>query len=523
MEAALAELADVDEDDPDMVDLRAKLGFSYLTAREYELADRMLASALAQAERLGLTKVAAEALLHKGTSAFYQGRLWEARALAAGGLQVAVEGGLEDTQLRIMSMLPSFTALDDPRASVAVQREAIELARHVGSRARELGILFNVVEDARRTGDWDWARAELAAAQQLDIDDASLVGLRVQELFFRIYSGDASAAEIDEIERAVKEMDDSDLVAGVLDGRGVLAHRDGRWVDAGRAWASIAEVSDLNAPYALPRAARAFVVGRDGAAAEAALDRLAALGARGRAIEGDRATIRAGLAALGGDRESAVAGYRTAIAAFRDLGLVWDEANLGLEATVLLSAADPEIGSWADTSRETFVRIGAGSLAALLDTTRASEGGTAAPLASADAASRRGRAKLARRLSRSACSPGITSRPRVSITCGSQTSRTLKITCWAPASESSPNQSTICAGVSPGRSSVLSFTVWSVERSISSGSRPIASQCSRRTSYLWWIRTRAAEHVARVGVLGHQAERLPLAAAADHDRRMGPA
>ena len=65
---------------------------------------------------------------------------------------------------------------------------------------------------------------------------------------------------------------------------------------------------------------------------------------------------------------------------------MWDEANLGLEATVLLSAADPEIGSWADTSRETFVRIGAGSLAALLDTTRASEGGTAAPLASADAA-----------------------------------------------------------------------------------------------------------------------------------------
>ena len=384
MEAALAELADVDEDDPDMVDLRAKLGFSYLTAREYELADRMLASALAQAERLGLTKVAAEALLHKGTSAFYQGRLWEARALAAGGLQVAVEGGLEDTQLRIMSMLPSFTALDDPRASVAVQREAIELARHVGSRARELGILFNVVEDARRTGDWDWARAELAAAQQLDIDDASLVGLRLQELFFRLYSGEASAADIDEIERAVNEMDDSDLVAGVLDCRGVLAHRDGRWVDAGRAWASIAEVSDLNAPYALPRAARAFVVGRDGAAAQAALDRLAALGARGRAIEADRATIRAGLAALEGDRETAVAGYRTAIASFRDLGLVWDEANLGLEATVLLSAADPEIGSWADASRETFLRIGAGSLAALLDTTRASESGTVAPVASAE-------------------------------------------------------------------------------------------------------------------------------------------
>ena len=386
MEAALAELADVDEDDPDMVDLRARLGFSYVAAREYELADRMLSSALAQAERLGLTKVAAESLLQKGTAAFYQGRLWEARALAAGGLQVAIEGGLEDTQLRIMSMLPTFTALDDPRASVAVQREAIDLARHVGSRARELGILFNVVEDARRTGDWEWARAELAAAQQLDIDDASLVGLRLQELFFRLYSGEAAAADIDEIERAVNEMDDADLVAGVLDCRGVLAHRIGRWVDAGRAWVSIADVSDLNAPYALPRAARAFVVGRDGVAAKAALDRLAALGARGRAIEADRATIRAGLAAIEGDKETAVAGYRAAIAAFRDLGLVWDEANLGLEATVLLSAADPEIGGWADASRETFLRIGAGSLATLLDTKRASESGNVAPVGSADGA-----------------------------------------------------------------------------------------------------------------------------------------
>ena len=35
------------------------------------------------------------------------------------------------------------------------------------------------------------------------------------------------------------------------------------------------------------------------------------------------------------------------------------------------------------------------------------------------------------------------------MTCGSETSRALKITCCAPASESSPNRSTTCAGVSP--------------------------------------------------------------------------
>ena len=65
---------------------------------------------------------------------------------------------------------------------------------------------------------------------------------------------------------------------------------------------------------------------------------------------------------------------------------MWDEANLGLEATVLLSAADPEIAELGGHVAGDFVRIGAGSLAALLDTTGRARPGPRAPPASADAA-----------------------------------------------------------------------------------------------------------------------------------------
>ena len=90
-----------------------------------------------------------------------------------------------------------------------------------------------------------------------------------------------------------------------------------------------------------------------------ALDRLAALGTRGRAIDADRATIRAGLAALAGDRGAALAGYRTAMSAYRDLGLAWDEALLGHEAATTLGTGDVEVAAWVDQARATFARLGA--------------------------------------------------------------------------------------------------------------------------------------------------------------------
>jgi len=365
--AAWEQFRDLGADDPNLVLLARGLAGSYMLTGDYERANALADQALASAERLGLADIAAEALVVMGTTAFYRGRQWQARALLTGARQLAEEAGLHDTALRVMITLPSFVALDDPRASLALQQGAIELARRLGRRGSELAILFNSTEDARRTGDWDWAVRELEASMQLDVDETSALGSRGQLAFYEIYRGRADPQAVAELGEALYALEDRDMHSAVDDFGGSYAHAQGRWADAAAAWMRIADISDLNAPYALPRAGRVAVLARDPALAQVALDRLAALGTRGRAVDADRSTIRAGLAAMAGDGDAARAGYRTALASYRDLGLAWDEALVGQEAASMLGAGDPEIAGWVETARATLGRLGAAPMLALLE------------------------------------------------------------------------------------------------------------------------------------------------------------
>ena len=197
--AGWEQLRDLGPDDPNLVLLARELAGLYMLNGDYERANALADQALASAERLGLAEVAAEALVVMGTTAFYRGRQWQARALLTGARQLAEETGLTDTALRVMITLPSFVALDDPRASLALQQEAIELARRLGRRGSELAILFNATEDARRTGDWEWAIGALESSLQLDVDDTSALGTRGQLAFFDIYRGRSSPGQIEEL------------------------------------------------------------------------------------------------------------------------------------------------------------------------------------------------------------------------------------------------------------------------------------------------------------------------------------
>ena len=80
----------------------------------------------------------------------------------------------------------------------------------------------------------------------------------------------------------------------------------------------------------------------------------------------------AGIAALGGDLDAARVGYRVALAAYRDLGLAWDEALLGLQAATTVGPADPEVAAWVESSRVILARLGAVPALAQLDAIAAS-------------------------------------------------------------------------------------------------------------------------------------------------------
>ena len=361
------EFDDLSDDDPNLVHLvQAYASASFLTGhyREaLESADRVLAAA----ERMGDARQASEALRIKGSSAFNLGRLWEAQALLLGAGRVAREAGLPDAELRSTVILASVIALDSPAGALALGREAIELARRLGQRSQEIVLSQNAAEDARRVGEWDWAAEVVAHIDQFDIDAAAHLANRIQQSLSAAWRGALKPEDLDALRIAVTTVEDRDIESSIFDLEGVLHTTSGRFIEAATAWMKVASASDLNAPYALPRAGRAAVLGGDAALAHQALDRLAALGSRGRAIDADKAAIGAGLAALAGDRAAALAGYRTAVTAYRELGLAFDEALLGIEAARMVGVAEPEVLAWVETARATLTRLGAESLLGVLE------------------------------------------------------------------------------------------------------------------------------------------------------------
>jgi tetratricopeptide (TPR) repeat protein len=344
-------------DEPAVVGMVTALAVAYSAVGNYESGLAAARRALAAAERLGLPEPAAQALNALGSMAFYKGRLWEARALTDGALKLARENDLKEVELTVRNSLTAILALDDPRATLDVERETIALARRLGSRTRESVVLGNAAEDARRTGEWAWAIGELEATIGNDMDPSTRLTLDGALGFYAILHGEAEEGLLDSLVVRIRDLDDRDVSSGVHDLQALIAAARSDWAAAAAAWREQATMSDLNKPYALPRAGTAAVLAGDATVARQVLDDLAALGTRGRAIEADRTTIEAGVAATEGDEGASLAKYRTAHAAYRDLGLVWDEALLGLAAATRLGTGNAEVRGWLEAARDTFSRL----------------------------------------------------------------------------------------------------------------------------------------------------------------------
>jgi class 3 adenylate cyclase/tetratricopeptide (TPR) repeat protein len=356
LEAAVERFGDLG-DDPRWVYLLGSYGKVLALNADYTRALELAREALARAERLGLQEVAAESLATMGQAALFQARLWEARALLRGAHDLAEPAGLTDLTLRTANTLSSLTALDDPAEAVALQRDLVGHARRVGRRALEINTLGNVSEDARRTGDWDWVIAEMEATRQHELDDAGEIVLDSALVTFAILRGEADDAAVDRIVERLDTLEDRDVAASAYELRALLAITRRDWGTAQREWYQAVAMSDYNAPYLLPRIGSVAIIARDAAAAGRVLDEMTALGTRGRATEADRVTLGAGIAAIEGDREAALAGYRAGLSAYRDLGLAWDEALLGIQAIVTLGPDEPEVAAAVEASRAILTRL----------------------------------------------------------------------------------------------------------------------------------------------------------------------
>jgi class 3 adenylate cyclase/predicted ATPase len=367
LNAAVSELADLEEADPGFLAILDALSSAYLGEGDF---DRMEATAdrlLGAAERANRPEFAVPAMLKLGTVAFVRGRLWLALALARGARQIAEELDLADLSLNAVGQLASFTALDDPRDAVEVQRAGITLARRLGRRSDEIVLVGNASEDARRVGEWDWALAEQATSLGQDIDEWTKSTIRSQRGFYQVHR---SLVPDDEVMVAVEWLlghGDSDYLASGHDLHAQILFAEGRWLEAAEAWMQVVPVSEFNIPYVVPRAGRAAVLGGDPVLARRAIELLAGVAPRGRAISADRTAIAAGAAGLDGDRGAALAGYREAWTVFDELGLPWDRALMSIEAASVVGADDPEVAAWVEEGRGILARLGAARMGERLE------------------------------------------------------------------------------------------------------------------------------------------------------------
>jgi tetratricopeptide (TPR) repeat protein len=293
------------------------------------------------------------------------GRTIEGLSALRAGADLAEVLGLGTTMVRAYNNRSEIEAMHDPRAALETSRAGLVLAGRLGNKVT--GLLANSGECALRTGDWPSALSELEGALAEEFEPADRAWLLRAASAFRALRGEPVDDRLAEIRRLVGDTGDPQLRANASIAAAFAAFAMGDLHEARSAWQRAASLAGSILATAVPRAARAALWAGDAAAARDDLAALDSSGVHGPAIEADRRTIRAGLAVLEGRPADALALYREALRAWRDLGLAWDEALCGLDMASLLDPADPEVRAAADAAREILTRLGAKPFLARLD------------------------------------------------------------------------------------------------------------------------------------------------------------
>jgi class 3 adenylate cyclase/tetratricopeptide (TPR) repeat protein len=387
LQSAADEFADL-ATDPAGVELGSQLARAYYlhddNLRAIEVSDRVLGAA----EHADLPAIVADTLVTKGSALANLGRTIEGLGAIEAGRNLAEAQGLGWTVLRATNNASYAQAKGNPRAALDTARAGLALARRLGVRSALPRFIENVGACAVRTGDWQLALADLEAFLAEEMEPSSRVGPLAAASVFLALRGGSVADRLDELSRLVGDSDDPLLLYGPAQAAAFAAFAADDLSEARASWHRGASLAVLTLPTSLPRAARAALWAGDAAAARDDLATLDASGIHGPAVEADRRTIRAGLAALDGRPVDALPLYREALRAWRDLGLAWDDALCGLDMALLLDPADPEVLAAAEIAREILVRLEAAPFIARLEaalvrgSATASAGPTRSPTAS---------------------------------------------------------------------------------------------------------------------------------------------
>ena len=312
------------------------------------------------AERLGLVEELAMALNGLGATWANIGRPRTGMAILKGAHALALEHGFFSwAERQSRNLLSFYLQWDDPAASRALVSEGFEIARRIGSTQYALLLAGNGCISALRVGDWDWVSAVLEDWLSRDLENEQTAEFMIDRSVLRVLRGEDWSTDLEHATSLVSRTTDPQFKAYSDWTRAWSALTAGDFAQASALAISASGMISYFAPLGRPLAARAALWGGDIATARKQLDVLDQELFVGRALAQDQATIRAGIAALEGRRAEAMSGYRAAFAAWRSLGLAWDEALAVIDAVTFLGADEPELKAAADWARATLTRLGA--------------------------------------------------------------------------------------------------------------------------------------------------------------------
>ncbi len=366
LQAAEQEFANA-PDDPAYVGIVAQLARGHYLASEDAAAVAVADRAIASADRHDIMDVVADLLVTKGGALCSVNREIEGLALLRAGLDLALREGMNLTALRAYVNLTVFLVWIDPAEGFAAARAGMDLATRIGNRSQWIVLAANGSEIAQRTGDWDWWRRSLAELADIDVEAADRFSFLGSRLVLDSLTGASVGEGLAEIAGIFEAQDEAMTVGELERVKAWLAFIDGEYRSAIELAIASGDHYSSNVIGGRQLAGRAALWSGDERTAASCLSQVLELSRRGTAIEVGCTNLRAGVDALGGRRLEAMAGYRSAMARWQDLGLEFDRALCGMDAVILLGPGDPEVDAMGEEARSILTRLGAAPLLARLE------------------------------------------------------------------------------------------------------------------------------------------------------------
>jgi len=355
-----------------LVNLSRALMRSGQPARSVAAADH----ALDLAEHLGLRQIVAEAFNNKGSALGQLGRKLEALALLRAAVDVAHDGGFVAAEIRALSNLGIF--LDDGFQQREVLQAALELAQRVGSQTLAAWATENVRFQSYLLAEgWDKALESIRAEE--GAGPGSGPGGALDEVrtlattaFFLVARGEPTDAILERLEVLATEVSDRYARSSVHYLRSDRALHAGDFASSCDEAVEAARADDELSPVYLSYAMRAALWAGNPERARQLADELDANPTTGGRIAADRIAARAGVAALEGRTDEAVAGYREALARHRTMRADMILAQTALDFVLLVGTSHSAVRDAAEEARAIFERVRARPYLERLDAAMAS-------------------------------------------------------------------------------------------------------------------------------------------------------